>query len=584
LVAAGPAFATDDLRRRPGGDAPRERPQREQADPNRATDVPRVEPADGDPTDSDSDRVSPDRTEGVLPVPDRWRLVNELGITQQRWWDPYNQNTYKADKPIVDDWFLDVSLTSDTIYEPRQFPVPVSPQATAGSDELDLRGDGKQTVFAQTFIAGLNFYKGDTVFKPPDYEFALTLAGQYNEAEAEQARLLHADPDDGTRRVDRHLGVQEAFVDKHLRDVSPQYDFDSIRVGIQPFNADFRGFLFQDEPFGVRLFGTRANNRFEYNLAWFRRIEKDTNSGLNDIEAGLRKDDVFVANLYWQDFPVLGFFTQATVVHNRNREGNEDPHYNTNDFIERPASIGLEKPRNYDVTYFGLSGDGHIGRTNFTGSAYYAYGDQTRGVFLDYPTEIRAGFAAGELSWDFDWNRFRVSALYASGDPDPFDDRSNGFDAIFENPLFAGADTSFWIRQPVPLVGGGRVTVSGRNGVLNSLRSSKEEGQSNFDNPGTILFGVGSDHEVLPELRLSTNVNYLAFDETATLEVARQQVEIDETIGTDVSVSATYRPLFTQNVVLEASAATLIPGEGYKDLYGDDERAYSVLFNLVLNY
>jgi hypothetical protein len=225
-----------------------------------------------------------------------------------------------------------------------------------------------------------------------------------------------------------------------------------------------------------------------------------------------------------------------------------------------------------------------VGRTNFTGSLYYAFGDQDRGVFVDESTDIRAGFAAGELSWDFDWNRFRVSALYASGDPDPFDDRSNGFDAIFENPLFAGADTSFWIRQPVPLVGGGRVTVSGRNGVLNSLRSSKEEGQSNFDNPGTILFGVGSDHEVLPELRLSTNVNYLAFDETATLEVARQQAEIDETIGTDVSVSATYRPLFTQNVVLEASAATLIPGEGYTDLYGDDERAYSVLFNLVLNY
>ena len=31
--------------------------------------------------------------------------------------------------------------------------------------------------------------------------------------------------------------VQELFVDKHLRDVSPRYDFDSIRVGIQPITA-----------------------------------------------------------------------------------------------------------------------------------------------------------------------------------------------------------------------------------------------------------------------------------------------------------------------------------------------------------
>ena len=41
------------------------------------------------------------------------------------------------------------------------------------------------------------------------------------------------------------------------------------------------------------------------------------------------------------------------------------------------------------------------------------------------------------------------------GDDDPYDQKAGGFDAIFENPLFAGADTSFWIRQPVPLIGGG---------------------------------------------------------------------------------------------------------------------------------
>ena len=43
------------------------------------------------------------------------------------------------------------------------------------------------------------------------------------------------------------------IIDKHLRNVSHRYDFDSLRVGIQPFSSDFRGFLFQDAPFGVRL-------------------------------------------------------------------------------------------------------------------------------------------------------------------------------------------------------------------------------------------------------------------------------------------------------------------------------------------
>ena len=49
-----------------------------------------------------------------------------------------------------------------------------------------------------------------------------------------------------------------------------------MRAGIQPFNADFRGFLFQDQQAGVRLFGDRDNNRLQYNLAYFRRINKDT--------------------------------------------------------------------------------------------------------------------------------------------------------------------------------------------------------------------------------------------------------------------------------------------------------------------
>src|SRR3546814_5090673 len=73
------------------------------------------------------------------------------------------------------------------------------------------------------------------------------------------------------------------------------------------------------------------------------------------------------------------------------------------------------------------------------------------------PAKIRAGFAAAELSYDHDWMRFRLSGLYASGDRDPYNNVEGGFDAIFENPIFGGADTSYWIRQTIPFAGGGRV-------------------------------------------------------------------------------------------------------------------------------
>ena len=59
--------------------------------------------------------------------------------------------------------------------------------------------------------------------------------------------------------------------------------------------------------------------------------------------------------------------------------------------------------------------------------------------------------------------------------------------------------------------------------MLASLRSSKDEGQSNFVNPGIWLVGIGADFDVLPQLRLSLNWNSLWFDDTAVLEVARNQ-------------------------------------------------------------
>ncbi|MGB1557784.1 MAG: hypothetical protein ACPHCJ_08355, partial [Oceanococcaceae bacterium] len=394
---------------------------------------------------------------------------------------------------------------------------------------------------------------------------------------------LNIDPREGATRNDSQVGIQELFIDKHLRDVSSRYDFDSLRIGIQPFNADFRGFLFLDEQLGIRLFGNRNNNKLLYNLAWFRRIEKDTNSGLNAIEEPLRKDDVFVANMYFQDWPVLGFTSEIIALYNRNTEGDDEPYFNRNGFIERPASIGLEAPRSYDVLYLGLAGDGHLGRLNLSATSYLAFGSADRGVFVDRETDIEAGFWAAEASFDKDWQRYRLSLLYATGDKDPFDDKENGFDAVFEEPIFAGADTSYWIGQAIPFIGGGIVQLTTLDGVLNNLRSTKEEGQSNFSNPGTVLVGLGADFDITPQFRLSANVNQLWFATTEVIEEARAQADIDPSIGTDISLSTIYRPFFTQNIIFRAAAAALIPGKGYEALFGD-EMGYSVLLNLILAY
>ncbi len=525
-----------------------------------------------------------------VSVPDRWRIMDILGF-KFPWYDPYNHNVYKGDKPYEPfakwgpDWFLALSAISDTLIEARRLPTPPGAQSSLRPGANDQFGRSRQTVLVETLIFSAAVLKGNTTFKPPDYEFRLVPAIQINHARIGEVRGLRVDPREGKTRTDSHLGIQEAFADVHLRNVSDRFDFDSVRVGIQPFISDFRGFIFQDVPVGVRLFGIRDNNQLQFNLAYFRRMEKDTNSGLNDVSQQVRRDHVLVANVYKQDFPVLGHTTQATIIHNINREAGRD-YYDTNGFLIRPAVLGDVRPHNYRVTYLGLNGDGHFGVWNLTSSIYAALGTDDRNPIAQQKQTIRAGFAAAELSRDFSWLRVRANALIASGDRNPFDGKATGFDAILENPQFAGADTSFFIRQGIALIGGGGVALSGRNGVLPSLRSTKDQGQSNFVNPGLTLFGFGADADISPEIRLLGNISKLNFVNTSVLGVLRNQSPPSKDLGVDVSIGAQYRPFMSQNVVFNASAAALLPGKGLKQLYEEDKRGpqYSILLNLLLTY
>lgn len=548
-----------------------------------------------------------------FPVPDRWRILTGLcpkGAHRSLYdvfgaardlchskRDPYHQNLLKGDLPLPEgkrpgflhgeDWFLTLGLVSDTVIEPRTFPIPVGVQTTQRVQSLDVFGRDASYVLSQTFIASASLLKGSTAFKPPEIEYKIALAFNVNHVRVPERRVLFVEPSKGITRTDDFLGVQELFVDRHLRNVSDRYDFDSLRIGIQPFQADFRGFLFNDQQLGVRLFGNRDNNRFQYNLAAFWRLEKDTNSGLNNVTERPRDDWLFVANAYRQDFLVPGLTSQVTAVYNRNREAGRIE-IDDNGFPVRPALLGTLRGRDYDVVYLGYNADGRIGRLNLTASAYAALGSDRNSFFTGRKAKIRAGFAAAELSWDKDWMRFRLSGLYATGDHDPYDDTEGGFDAVFENPIFAGADTSYWIRQTIPFAGGGRViAINGRNGILNSLRSSKEQGQSNFNNPGTALLGAGGDFDLTPTLRLSANANHLWFADTTVLETLRNEGSIPTSIGWDLSASAIWRPKATQNIVARLSAAALLPGTGFKDLFTNQpqNRAYvSILANLTLAY
>ena len=196
--------------------------------------------------------------------------------------------------------------------------------------------------------------------------------------------------------------------------------------------------------------------------------------------------------------------------------------------------------------------------------------------------DINAQFAPIELSYDQDWLRYRASFAYASGDDDPTDGTATGFDSIFDNPNFAGGGFNFFTRQAIRLTGSG-VNLVNRNSFLPDLRTSKEQGQANFVNPGLFLFNIGMDAEITPKWKAIFNVSYLQFADTAPLELLLHDNKISRDIGIDYSIGVQYRPYLNNNAIITFGAAALQPLSGYRDIY-QSETEYSIFTSVTLTF
>jgi hypothetical protein len=517
-----------------------------------------------------------DTSPDFVPIIDRWRLgiptwdryerPIEAPFVRGRWWDPYNQSVIKGDYPIIgNNIFMALTAVSDTLFEARTIPTP-SNVVTIDPDSAEFFGSPEQRFLSHNFILSLELFKGATAFRPRDWEFRITGVFNFNYLEAAETGVVNIDPSEGKARDEDHASLQEFFVEYHLGDLSPQYDFLSARVGIQGFTSDFRGFIFSDNQLGARLFGNLGSNQNQFNAVYFRPLEKDTNSGLNRL-FDTRRQHLGILNYFRQDFLTLGYTLQLSAHYLHDAGGT---HRDENGFPVRPSTVGTAGGHVIDAVYLGWTGDGHIGPLNVTHAFYQVVGRDSRSPISDRSQDISAQMAALELSVDFDWFRPKFSFLWASGDRDPLDNMSRGFDSIFDNPNFAGGAFSYWVRQGIPLTGTG-VELVGRNSLVPSLRSSKIEGQPSYVNPGLFLIGAGADIEITPRLRASLNVNHLRFHHTESLELLLLQDRVRPLIGTDYSLGFRYRPLLIDNVILTAGGGAFVGGAGFRDIYSDEK-------------
>jgi hypothetical protein len=506
----------------------------------------------------------PDRWNISLPDWDRYGRRGDYPYVGRHWWDPYNQNPLKGDYPIIgQQTFFVFTGVGDSLVEGRNLPTPAAPSSERPLSE-PFFGRGDQYLPVQVFRLSFDLFRGDTAYRPVDWRVRVQPAISLNYLDIEEVGGVNIDVRRGSSRFDGHVGFQELFGEIKLFDLSANYDFVSLRAGIQELSTDFRGFLAVVEQPGMRLFGTLFDSRLEYNAAFFDFLEKDTNSAFNEWHR--RKAQMFVANAYLQDFLTRGYTAQVSYHYSRDEASR---HYDRNGFIVRPAPIGVVTPHEIRSHYLGWAGNGHIGRWNITHAFYQALGRDDFNPIAAQPADVNAQMAAVELSIDKDWLRLKGSAFFASGDDDVNDDEARGFDAILDLPVFAGGPFSIWNRQGVRLAQTLTGLVSPLS-LLPTLRTNKDEGQQNFVNPGIFLVHGGVDVELTPRMRGFGNVSWLRFMHTEPLQALLFQAPIRSGIGVDFGGGVQYRPPLSDNIVVTGGVAAMKLGQGMRDIYTRD--------------
>jgi len=517
-------------------------------------------------------------------------------------WHPYYQSVLKGDLPVHgQDIFASLTLQNTTDLEVHDIPIP-SGVSSARPDSSEFFGRGDQTIINSNTSLILDLFRGETSFKPVEWLFRIQPVFNTNYISGYETNVVSPDPrgldsstpdppgnsgivspgdadafldplvspahsdlrhTKATERFENHVGLQQFFFESHLLDLSENYDFAALRVGTQTFNADFRGHVFMDSNWGYRLFGNLQKNRIQYNLAFFDLFEKESFSDLNTFDD--RNQNVFVANVYYQDFLTEGYTAQLNFLANWDNGSRSGLVYDSAGNIVRPSPIGTVAPHDLQAYYLGWNGEGHIGRANISHSLYHVFGQDDLNGIAGRSVDISAWMAAMEVSVDTNWMRHKFTLFCASGDDDATDKTATGWDAIVDNPNFIGP-FSYWQRQGMNLAGTA-VALKQRLSLIPDLSSNKFLGQSNFVNPGIFIAGLGEEWELTPRLRAFANLNYLLFMDTNSIATALVTDHIDREIGWDLSVGVEYRPFLTDNLKLNAGLGMLLPGAGFKDIY-----------------
>ena len=306
-------------------------------------------------------------------------------------WHPYKQSLLKGDAPVIgQDIFLDLTASSETVFEARRVPTPSGISASQPDSTPEfLRPKRGALQWSITSRSRSICSKAIPPFSPSTGPFTSSpsitstisrltrLVSWGLTRAARDSAVIPAPPNNGgiinpgevpgfleqrlprrmalpasydgkaaTTRTRQFMSLQEAFAESHLGTTFPTTTISSPRVSAtRPFSTTiFAAFYFNDVNTGARLFGNIENNHYQYNFALFDLREKDTDSGLNTLDS--RRQRVIAANLYRQDFLWHGYTAQLSFLANLDDGGT---HYDENGNLVRPAPIGTLQAHSFQA-------------------------------------------------------------------------------------------------------------------------------------------------------------------------------------------------------------------------------------------
>jgi hypothetical protein len=495
----------------------------------------------------------PDEIVPPKKVKHRWGTYNLEGHPEYTYnpFDPYHQNTLKADYPLAGDWFLQMNALNTVVYKSRS--------------NLDFRNvfPGQKffshnNFFNENVFYGFEFRHHQDVFVPSN--FKIHMDGVFDHKQ---------NPNAVNQTTADNAHVFDAFVDVRLFDSGhDNFDLTFLRAGIQAFQSDFHGLIFNDEGLGGRIFGEFRKNRIRYDIVGLKLFQKNAVSGFIDFSKPSRHQ-VGIFRFTFEDFLKKGWNSEWSVHFN----------YDPRDIAATGAIAGL------NTVYFGSTLNGHLGRWIFNPAVYGVAGKADH-IVAGFPVKHTVAAYTGlvDLQYPLDFVKFRLGYVYASGDGNPNDTKDRGFDAISDGVQLFGGPISYFVGENIKFGAGDLVRA---NSFFPSLRNGNA--QANYVNPGLQLMNGGMDFILTPRFQTAVNVNYMRFINTGAFPNATGTFAniLHKDAGLEGNAFLRIKPFLhqiNQNVVLDLGVSALHPMQGLQDMFQTDKMVYSTFVALRLLY